>query len=185
MGFSLSGQTTYFLWSIVLGLALGALYDIVRAVRMLTKARQTAVIITDILFFTICGALTSLFALPFNKGSVRGFIIFGEAVGFLSYRLTAGSIMGKIYAHIARILRRIIQIIHKKIIVFFDLLLKMTSSLVYNVNVLIYKLRTGVSGYLKKHRKAAKQKKRGRRKDIKHEQKNKSKHKHKGREVRR
>lgn len=184
MGFSLSDQTAYFLWSIVFGMALAALYDLLRAIRMLTKARRNAVILTDILFFTLCGVLTSLFALPFNKGSVRGFIIFGEAVGFLSYRLTLGSIMGKIYAHIARILRRFIQIIHKKIIVFFDLLLKMTSSLVYNVDVLIYKLRTGVSGYLKKHRKAAEQKKRGRRKDIKNEQKNKSKHKHKDRKVR-
>lgn len=185
MSLSLSGQAAYFLWSIVLGLVLGAIYDIVRAVRMLTKARQTAVIITDILFFTVCGVLTSLFALPFNKGSVRAFIIFGEAVGFLSYRLTAGSIIGKFYAHIARILRKFIQIIHKKIEVFFDLLLKMTSSLVYNVGVLLDVLLKKTTVIINKHRKAAKHKPGGRRKDIKHEQKNKSKHKHKGREVRR
>ena len=74
---SLADQTSYFLWSLVLGLVLGALYDIVRAVRMLTKARGARVIISDVLFFTVCGVITSLFALPFNKGDVRAFIIFG------------------------------------------------------------------------------------------------------------
>ena len=112
MGLSLPGQTAYFLWSIALGLVLGAIYDLIRAVRILIRARDLHVIISDIIFFAVCGVVTSLFALPFNKGDVRAFIIFGEAAGFLIYRLTLGSIMGKIYSHTAVVLRTIIQKIY-------------------------------------------------------------------------
>ena len=177
MGFSLSEQTAYFLWSIVFGMALAALYDLLRAVRMLTKARRTAVILTDIL-------LTSLFALPFNKGSVRAFIIFGESAGFLSYRLTAGSIMGKFYSRAAVILRRFVQKIHKIIQVFFDLLLKMTSSIVYNVNVLIELSFRKATDTINKHRSSVKTRSRTKRKDIYNEQRHKNKHKRKGRKIR-
>ena len=184
MGFSLSDQTAYFLWSIVFGMALAALYDLLRAVRMLTKARRTAVILTDILFFMLCGVLTSLFALPFNKGSVRAFIIFGESAGFLSYRLTAGSIMGKFYSRAAVILRRFVQKIHKIIQVFFDLLLKMTSSIVYNVNVLIELSFRKATDTINKHRSSVRTRSRTKRKDIYNEQRHKNKHKRKDRKIR-
>ena len=184
MGFSLSDQTACFLWSIVFGMALAALYDLLRAVRMLTKARRTAVILTDILFFTLCGVLTSLFALPFNKGSVRAFIIFGEAAGFLSYRLTAGSIMGKFYSRAAVILRRFVQKIHRIIQVFFDLLLKMTSSIVYNVNVLIELSFRKATDTINKHRSSVRTRSRTKRKDIYNEQRHKNKHKRKDRKIR-
>ena len=152
MGLSLPGQTAYFLWSIALGLVLGAIYDLIRAVRMLIRARKLHVIISDIIFFAVCGVATSLFALPFNKGDVRAFIIFGEAAGFLIYRLTLGSIMGKFYSHIAVILRTIIQKIYKIIEKIFDLLLKVTSVLVYNIHEVIDKLIKRSTEIHKKHR---------------------------------
>ena len=160
---SLADQTSYFLWSLALGLALGALYDIVRAVRMLTKARGVRVIISDILFFTVCGVITSLFALPFNKGDVRAFIIFGEAVGFLAYRLTLGSVMGKFYSHTAVFLRSFIQKIYKISEKFFDLLLKMIAVLVYNISEVIDKSLKRAAASLKKHMGASRNKKSKRR----------------------
>ena len=81
----------------------------------------------------------SLFALPFNKGDVRGFILFGEAVGFLAYRLTIGAVMGKVYAFIARILRSFVQKIRKYFEKIFNYLLKAMGILLYNVNVVIDK----------------------------------------------
>lgn len=145
MWFSLSEQTAYFLWSLVLGLATGALYDIVRAVRMLTRARGPGVMISDIVFFAVCGVITSLFALPFNKGDVRAFIIFGEAVGFLAYRLTIGSIMGKIYLRISSFLRIIIQKAGKILEKIFNFLLKAWSFVLYNVGVVIDRLHTAAN----------------------------------------
>ena len=167
MWLSLSEQTAYFLWSLPLGAALAAVYDLVRAGRMLLRAGNVHVMISDILFSVFCGLMTSLFALPFNKGDVRGFIIFGEAVGFLVYRLTIGSIMGKIYARSAVILRKIIQKLHKYIEIFFDFLLKIVKALLYNIDVVIDKSRRAAADKRKSRRAAFRKKKVSRRRNRK------------------
>lgn len=155
MGISLSAQTAYFLWSLAMGAALAVLYDIVRAIRMAARAGKVHIIISDVLFFAVCGVLTSLFALPFNKGGVRGFILFGEAVGFLAYRLTAGAVMGKVYAFLARIIQSFVQKIRKFIEKIFKYLLKAIGVLLYNVSVVIDKSRKEASERKKKKRAAA------------------------------
>lgn len=140
MGISLSAQTAYFFWSLVLGVALGVLYDLVRAVRMVLRAGRIHVMISDIVFFAVCGVITSLFSLPFNKGDVRAFILFGEAVGFLAYRITLGSVMGKVYAFFAKKIRSFVHKTRKLLQFFFNYLLKSIAFLLYNVNVVIDKL---------------------------------------------
>ena len=122
MWFSLSAQTAYFLWSLALGAAAAVLYDAVRAVRCLLKAGRLHLLISDILFFVVCGVLTSLFALPFNKGSVRGFIVFGEAAGFLIFRLTIGKIFRRFYSILSTLIVRMLKKICDLLKLFFDLL---------------------------------------------------------------
>lgn len=172
MGISLSAQTAYFLWSLVLGVALGMLYDVIRAARMVLRAGKIHVLISDIVFFTVCGVITSLFSLPFNKGDVRAFILFGEAVGFLTYRITLGSIMGKVYAFLARKIRSFVQKIRKILQIFFNYLLKSIAFVLYNVGVIIDKLHSFAAKKQQKHR-AEKVKRQQRRiyKDKYHEQK--------------
>lgn len=176
MGISLSAQTSYFLWSLVLGVALGVLYDNVRAVRMVLCAGQIHVIISDIVFFAVCGVITSLFSLPFNKGDVRAFILFGEAVGFLAYRITLGSVMGKVYAFLAKKIRGFVQKIRKLLQIFFNYLLKAIAHLLYNVDVVIDKLHIIAKDKKQQHR-AEKVKRQKRRfyKDNQNEQKRKQK----------
>jgi spore cortex biosynthesis protein YabQ len=152
MGISLSAQTAYFLWSLVLGVALGMLYDVIRAARMVLRAGKIHVLISDIVFFTVCGVITSLFSLPFNKGDVRAFILFGEAVGLLTYRITMGSIMGKVYAFLARKIRSFVQKIRKILQIFFNYLLKSIAFVLYNVGVVIDKLHSFAAKKQQKHR---------------------------------
>lgn len=170
MGISLSAQTAYFFWSLVMGAALSVLYDIVRAVRMAIRAGKSHIIISDVLFFTVCGVLTSLFALPFNKGDVRGFILFGEAVGFLAYRLTIGAVMGKVYAFLARIFQSFVQKIRKILEKIFNYLLKAIGFLLYNVGVVIDK----------SHHKAAQRKKKRRAAAARKRMDQRARHSHKG-----
>ena len=172
MGISLSAQTAYFLWSLVLGVALGMLYDVIRAMRMVLRAGKIHVLISDIVFFTACGVITSLFSLPFNKGDVRVFILFGEAVGFLAYRITLGSVMGKVYAFFAKKIRSFVQKIRKFLQIFFDYLLKLMAFVLYNVSVIIDKLHT-FAFEKKQKRRAEKVKRQSRQyhKDKYHEQK--------------
>ena len=168
MWFSLSDQTAYFLWSLAMGIALGMLYDLLRMARMVFAAKERFVLVSDILFFGLCGVLTALFALPFNKGSVRGFIVFGEVGGFLCFRLTLGSIMGKIYAAFARFLRNINQKIAKILEKTFRFYLKTAHVIVYNVTV-------SIDSLMQKRRRSrmrAKQNRRRRHKECTDEQKN-------------
>lgn len=166
MWFSLSQQTAYFAASIAMGAAMAVLYDLIRAVRMLLRCGRISVLVTDVLFFFICGVLTSLFALPFNKGDVRAFILFGEAVGFLTYRLTLGSIFGRFYAEIARLLRRFTRKICEKLKKIYDCLLKAGAFLLYNIVESVDGVcRTALSGVrtLCSDRRCARQKRRSRR----------------------
>ena len=135
MWFSLSDQTAYFLWSIALGAFAAALYDLVRAARMLLRAGKLHLLLSDIIFFMLCGVLTSLFALPFNKGSVRAFIVFGEAVGFLCYYFTLGRVIGRFYSILSKGIKWILKKICDLLKTFFDLLLKTGAFVVYNVNI--------------------------------------------------
>lgn len=168
MGISLSAQTAYFLWSLAMGAALGVLYDAVRAIRMTIRAKKAHIIVSDILFFAICGVLTALFALPFNKGDVRGFILFGEAVGFLAYRLTIGAVMGKVYAFAARLFQSFVQKIRKFIEKIFKYLLKAIGILLYNVGVVIDMSRKKAAQRKMKRRSAAARNRLKRRERVSH-----------------
>lgn len=140
MGFSLADQTIYFLFSLLFGVFLSAIYDVVRISRFLGFSKLWHIILTDILYFMICSFLTFLVSLPFNKGDVRSFFVFGEAVGFLVYRLTLGEYMTKIYRFNISVLRKFFKKTFKIVGFFSNKLLKANSFVVYNVGVIITKI---------------------------------------------
>lgn len=140
MEFSLASQTVYFLYSILFGLILSALYDVVRVLRFSGFTKVWQIILTDILYFFLCAFLTFLFALPFNKGSVRYFVIFGEAVGFVLYRYTLGEVMASVYCFIIRLIHKIFEKSLKIVLFFSNKLLKANRFVVYNVSVIIHKV---------------------------------------------
>ncbi len=140
MEFSLATQTVYFLFSILFGIILSAVYDVVRVMRFMGFTKLWQIILSDVLYFFICAVLTFLFSLPFNNGSVRYFVIFGEAVGFILYRFTLGEVMAKVYCFLIRIIRRIFKKSLEILIFFSNKLLKANRFVVYNVGVIIHKV---------------------------------------------
>jgi hypothetical protein len=104
----------------------------------MTKAWQ--IILTDALYFVVCAFLTVLFSLPFNKGEVRYFVIFGEAVGFIVYRFTIGEYTAVIYCFFIRIISKIIEKSLQILRFFSNKLLKANRFVVYNVPVIIHKV---------------------------------------------
>lgn len=139
MEFTLADQTVYFLSSLLFGVFISALYDVVRILRFVGFTRLWQIVITDILYFFVCAVLTVLFALPFNKGLVRYFVIFGEALGFIAYRFTLGEVTAKIYGFIIRVLRKILKKTLKLLVKILNKLLKVNRFVVYNVGVILYK----------------------------------------------
>lgn len=139
MEFTLADQTVYFLFSLLFGVILSLLYDIVVIVKLVGYKKLWQTILCDVLYMFLCAVLTFLFALPFNKGEVRYFVLFGEAVGFFVCRYTLGGFSEKIYSKIISIIKLIIEktlkicrkILHK--------VLKVNRFVVYNVRVILYK----------------------------------------------
>lgn len=140
MEFSLATQTVYFLYSILFGIILSAVYDVVRVIRFMGFTKLWQIILSDVVYFFISAVLTFLFSLPFNNGSVRYFVLFGEAVGFILYRFTLGEVMAKVYCFLIRIIRRIFKKSLEILIFFSNKLLKANRFVVYNVGVIIHKV---------------------------------------------
>jgi len=103
----LSKQAMAFLWSVVLGGALGAVYDWFRVGRILKKKAAFTVFLEDLLF-SLIAALSTAFCLTLtNYGQVRLFLLVGEGAGFLLYYNTLGALVALQARLLARLLRRI------------------------------------------------------------------------------
>ncbi len=139
MEFSLADQTVYFLFSLLFGVILSALYDIVVVLRIIGLSKLWQTITFDVLYMFLCAVLTVLFAMPFNKGEVRYFVLFGEIIGFFVYRYTLGGLSVKIYSEIIRFIRLIIEKSLQISRFFLHKVLKVNRFVVYNVGVILYK----------------------------------------------
>ncbi len=140
MEFTLADQTVYFLYSLLFGVILSALYDVVRIIRFIGATKLWQIILSDVLYFFVCAFLTVLFAMPFNKGSVRYFAVFGEAVGFILYRFTLGEYFAYVYSFVIRVISRLFKIFIKYLRVFLNKVLKANRFVVYNVGVIVDKI---------------------------------------------
>ncbi len=140
----LSQQTVYFLSSIAFGAAFSVIYGLLRSMIEAVSDRPAVSITADVLFFAILGFLTALFALPFNKGEVRGFIVLGEAAGFLVIHFTLSSWLSKIYRALFTLIRKILQKISKIVKKFYGILLKFMHFILYNVFEIVDKILSSV-----------------------------------------
>ena len=152
---TLSEQTVYFLVSIVFGAALSVLYDLVRLIRLIWEKKAIVNVAGDILFFVVAGVLTFLFALPFNKGEVRGFIVLGEAIGFLPVHMTLGAVFSRVSGAVILTLRKFTHKIFKIVKKLFKKVLNFMHFILYNISVVIDKILRKV--YVKKKYQVRKQ----------------------------
>ncbi len=80
---SIRAQTVVFFWTVGFGFLLGAAYDILRFVRLLTDARRFAA--WDVGFGAASGAAAFLFLLTQNGGKVRVYLLAAIALGFFAW----------------------------------------------------------------------------------------------------
>lgn len=114
-GIELAEQTKILMLSMGLGLLIGILYDIFRIIRLSFNFGKIIIAIQDIIFFLILAGVTFAFALTVNKGQVRGYIIFGEIMGFLIYYFSFGIFVIRVSDIIIVRLKRLGKFIYKVI----------------------------------------------------------------------
>jgi len=116
---SLAVQALTFLYSMILGVALGATYDVFRILRMIINSRNISVFIQDVLYFILSGLMTFLFVLRINSGDSRFYILAGEGIGWILYHISFGEVIyrcsNKIVSKIKFQLEKFKHKLHRKI----------------------------------------------------------------------
>lgn len=92
---SLPEQLGTFAYALGFGFFIGVLYDVCRAIRMLFSNGKKAFFAADVLFALFAAFLTFLFTLTVTNGSIRGYVLFGEALGFFVYYFSLGVLLSK------------------------------------------------------------------------------------------
>ncbi len=94
---SLKGQLLSFAAALVLGAALCLFYDVLRALRSTGFNSFAAVTVTDIFFWLTAAVFTFLLLLGLSGGEIRGYVLLGEAAGFVLCRVTLSKLMFSVF----------------------------------------------------------------------------------------
>ena len=105
MLFFLSQQVSVFLMSIICGLILGVINELFRFLRYLAFRGKIENFVMDIIFMIISAFVTFFFALCYNRGYVRWFVLLGELCGFIVFRYSIGLLTRRIYSILAKVIR--------------------------------------------------------------------------------
>ncbi len=115
--FGIQYETKLFLFSFLVGLVFGAIYDILRIIRIVKKHHKTVVFIEDFFFVVFCGFWYFIFSTELARGQIRLFILIGMFIGFVVYLLTVGSITTRFASAIRAVYERIESWIKVKIFI--------------------------------------------------------------------
>lgn len=94
------------LYSIVLGVLLSVIYDFFAVFIDLSKNKKI-IFVLDLTFMFICSVLTYLYLIGVNFGVFRAFVIFGELIGFVLYRISLGKLTVKLNQAILNFIFRV------------------------------------------------------------------------------
>ena len=125
-------QTQYFLYSLILGIIIGVIYDILRAVReAVSYQRKPRFYLSDVLIFIIAAFLFEIYTLAYGYGQIRGYALLGMGLGFVFYINTFGLVsyhIEKTFAFIMNIpviffiktLKNLYLLLYNNCVIFFD-----------------------------------------------------------------
>lgn len=86
-------QSGIFIGAVMLGILIGACFDLFWTIKFFFSLKQKAAAAIDILFCIWSGFLTFSFLMNENYGIPRFYIYFGEVIGFLMWYFSAGKVI--------------------------------------------------------------------------------------------
>ena len=114
--FGLQYETKLFLLSFLIGLVFGAVYDVLRIIRIVKKHHRYVVFVEDFAFVVFCSFWYFLFSTELARGQIRLFILIGMFIGFIVYLLTVGSLTTRLATGIRTIYEKAENWVKSKII---------------------------------------------------------------------
>ena len=100
---------------IILGALLGAVYDMLRALRLSLRHPGWLVFIEDVGFMLISGAAYYGYCTELCRGQIRFFVLVAVLLGFSIYLLTLGRLVSKTVAEVVKIAKTAVSILGKLI----------------------------------------------------------------------
>lgn len=143
MGIYLTDQLFVFLTSMLIGAALGLLYDVFRISRVAFFTPSVVIFAEDVLFFAICGVVTFLFGLTVIDGALRVFLIIGELLGAVLYYCTLGKLVMGVSKKIIEAIKAVLRFIARWV-------LRPVWLLFYHITAIILRPFTFLSRILRK-----------------------------------
>ena len=112
---SINAQTQMFLATLLLGAALGAVYDLFRISRLAFRPGWLLVLLEDLAFFLLAALLLFGYFMQFSAGQVRFFALAGAILGWLLYYFTLGALVIRVSRQIIAFLQRFFGLLGRMI----------------------------------------------------------------------
>lgn len=106
-----SYQLRCFVIAIIVGAALGIVYEAFRLVRLISPRSKLFAFICDVLFMSVASLVNFTLTVVVNTGVVRWHILLGEAVGFFIYMRTVGRVSGAVFRLIRKVIAKLLWVI--------------------------------------------------------------------------
>ena len=102
-----------FFGAVILGLLLGALYDVFRALRMSIKHNSAAVFVEDLFYVMVFALSFYSYCTELCRGQLRFFVFAAMTAGFAAYLMTLGRIISKIVSKAVEICKKAMLLLGK------------------------------------------------------------------------
>lgn len=106
MSFTLEAETQIYLMSVLLGVGIGMVYDLFRAVRIMFRHKKAVVFVEDLVFCALAGFAVFTFATGLT-GKLRVFTVVGMAAGFVLEHFSVGNLAIFLFRKLVELLRRV------------------------------------------------------------------------------
>lgn len=133
-------QLRFFVIALMVGFALGIVYEVFRLIRLVSPKERILCFICDVLFMSFASLISFILTVVINTGIVRWYILLGEVVGFFVYMRTIGRVSGAIFRLIRKAMVKILCVIFTPLILLFRLCVKFFSKLTKKIKKIIKSL---------------------------------------------
>ncbi len=109
------GELRMFGLAVLVGMVLGAVYDIFRIFRISLPHRSVAVFIEDFIFVLFSGMVYFCFSVEMLEGALRLYVAIGMIAGFGIYLLSLGRIISGFFRKLVKIISEAANFVLKKV----------------------------------------------------------------------
>jgi len=104
-------QTLEFFYSALMGVCLGALFDLFRVLRFFSPGKRILTVVTDILFWNVAIIILFAFVLTVSNGRMRWYVLLGTFCGGFVYISAVSEIVFRVCVSVVFLIKKFLWMI--------------------------------------------------------------------------